>query len=733
MDKIRSRRFPTAVVIAAALLIAYSNSQAQRTVPMTVRGVVAGSFFTPPAGATPSSTVASYYRNAKVCADINNNGVCDPDEASTTTDDQGAFHLHGLATGPVIAEISTSATNSGHAVTARTVFFAAPGQITEGAVNAGHPKAPTPAAADIVITPLSTEVVRMMEDDGIDYQTARYHLAKRLNVPIDQVLTDPNKLTGAAIQTALLTESVVLTNRFTLAAKMVDRGDVSPTALAANASAAGPVISMKEALQTAMNLESIPRYDHIFIMMLENKAVSSIKNSKFAPNINGYLTAGNQFTSYYATGNPSEPNYTSLAGGDDYGITDDSAWNCVPAGDTADLNEDPLPAGLSDCTNATNHNLKNRSNLFNALTARGMTWRVYNESVNPGRDVRLNAAADATLLAPDHVYPASSPVGAIGNPDLILRFPSGAYATKHNPPIAFQNARSAPEFFSSNRTMGGGQWDDAIRGSAATPAGWNVDQLATDLANEDVANLNFLVPDQCDDMHALTVTGTITGTTTTGTASDCSGNADIYRGDLYVDYLIKKVQAAPVWSNTQKRVAIVVMFDEAAATTGLNSCCGWNPSTGSSVAGKSLGVLTKNVDGTVSVETTIARYNQGNKGHGSSIFLVLTNQPDAPKGVVDSDAYSHFSFARTLQNMFQLADPADDWSYIGRSKYTEKFIAANITNLPEYANSADTHFDAVRAMNHRFIIPDGYLQKNGFPAQQIGPDANQLNVWALKR
>ena len=90
---------------------------------------------------------------------------------------------------------------------------------------------------------------------------------------------------------------------------------------------------------------------------------------------------------------------------------------------------------------------------------------------------------------------------------------------------------------------------------------------------------------------------------------------------------------------------------------------------------------------------------------------MLTNQPYAPKGVVDSDAYSHISFVRTLQDMFGLADPGDDWSYMNRSKYTESFIAAHLVNLPEYANSADPHFDAVRPMNHAFVIPSGYAQK----------------------
>jgi hypothetical protein len=127
----------------------------------------------------------------------------------------------------------------------------------------------------------------------------------------------------------------------------------------------------------------------------------------------------------------------------------------------------------------------------------------------------------------------------------------------------------------------------------------------------------------------------------------------------------------------------------------------------------------------------VAHYNQGNKGHGTSIWGLLTNQP-GPKAVIDSDAYSHVSFVRTMQDMFGVADPNDDWSYINRTKYSEKFVTTNILYLPEYAGSADPHFDAVRPMNHAYVIPAGYEQKNGFPAKQIGPDADQRNGWALK-
>ena len=90
---------------------------------------------------------------------------------------------------------------------------------------------------------------------------------------------------------------------------------------------------------------------------------------------------------------------------------------------------------------------------------------------------------------------------------------------------------------------------------------------------------------------------------------------------------------------------------------------------------------------------------------------------------------------RTLQDMFGLADPASDASYMNRSKYREKFIAQNILNLPEFAGSADTHFDSVRPMNHAFVIPAGYQQKatdDDTQTQQVGPDVSQANVWSIK-
>ncbi len=771
-----AKHYLLSVGLATALLSTAVPSQAAL---VSVKGVVAGAYFTPPvnsgypAGSTagpPSMaaiTLPSVYAGAKVCFDLNNNGACDSNEPYTTSRSDGSFTLVSATAANVIAEISTNATNGGNPVTQRNVLRVAAAQIAAAAVGL-----PIVAPATVAITPLSTEALRVIENESLSFADAQTVLAGRLGVDPSVVFANPATIANSAQQAAVLNESVILTNRFALAATMVDRGDVSTAALAANPSATGPVIQIPEAQQASMNLEGIPRYDNIFIIIMENKATTSLVNSPYAPKINGYLQASSGFTNYFATGNPSEPNYVALGGGDDWGITNDDQWNCDATGINAPTDL-PLPTssqpGLAKspftatCTDSptVNHNITTTANMLNAMTRAGMTWRTYSESTNPGQDLRTDSIADPAVKAPDHVYPPGTLGGntaTVGDPNGMITIPAGLYKAKHNPAMSYQNVRSAVEFTASNRTLGGGQWDNAWQNSTvyAIPPNWDKDQFGTDLNSSGVGVLNYLIPDQCDDMHGDGGTGSDTITGRIISSSDCQstlGNNNapppndthdniIGRGDNYVDYLIQKIQASPVWQNQNKRVALVVMFDEGNATVGFNSCCGWNP--GNSMVDKP---LKENPDGTFSQDTSVGNYFYGNRGHGNSIFMVFNNQPNAPKNIKDSDAYSHFSFVRTLQDMFGLSDPKVDGSYMNRSKYTESFIAANILSLPQYASSADTHFDGVRPMNHAYVIPAGYIEKQssdastiaagsgnppGIVAPQVGHDANQTNVWALR-
>jgi hypothetical protein len=772
IQKIRSGLCPTLTILAASVLAACGGgdggsgflpvaTQPAGAGNVTVSGVLAASAFKP-GSATDPVVVAGYYQGATVCVDANNNGRCDSGETGAVTDANGKFSLSLSSASALIADIGTNAKNTatGANVPTREVLRVTLDQVRE-------------QGTAVVVSPLSSEVARLIEANNTSYAVEKQNLATRLGVPVDAVLADANAA-AAKVQTALLNEANALSNRFAYATTKLDRGDKFPDALAnpggdpsltgkagvtvatANVVDNRKPITFLQSQQAAFNVEGIPRYDNIFIVMLENKATLSILNSAYAPKINGYLKAGNQLVSYYATGNPSEPNYTALGGADDWGITDDSQWNCDATGANA-VQDLPTPdnsqPGLAKspfaatCTQkvAVNHNIVGKPNLFNAITNAGLTWRTYSESMNPGQDFRTDSVADTAVTAQDNVYAPGTLAGnatAIGDATLTLPLPGGLYKTKHHPGMAYQNVRSAPEWKYSNRTMGGGQWDAALKNSTAytIPANYDYDQLGTDLASGNVGNLNFLVPDQCDDMHSISVKGTVPGGAA-GTASDCTGVANnvptatggaiITRGDNYVDSTVKRIQASPLWQNPQKRVAIVLMFDEGNATSGFNSCCGWNVANSTKA-----NPLKQNADGTWSVDATITNYTNGNRGHGESIFGILTNQASAPKGVSDSDAYSHFSFVRTLQDMFQLADPAVDASFMNRSKYTEAFIAANILNLPEYTGSADTHFDSVRPINHAFVIPAGYTQKQSGDVSttaQVGPDANQLNVWSLKQ
>jgi len=771
----------TPVTLACALVACGGNSDSPANVVYS--GKVAASAFQP--GTTGNPTLAAgYYSGATVFIDTNGNGVKDAGEPSTTTDASGKFTLSvaPTVTGQLVADIATSATNTAAnaAVPAHLILRASTAQIADQG-NTG-----------IVISPLSSEVQRLVEANGSAYATEKANVAARLSGPTfnkgaatvsaTDLLADASTLTGAE-QYAVLYEANTLANRYTYATAKLDRADKYPDALAVAggdprlAGVAGvtkgetipadtrTTITYAQAQQAAFNIEGVPAYDNIFIIMEENKSTDAILgNTANAPVMNQLLAKYNQLTTYYSTGSPSEPNYTALGGGDDFGITDDNWLGCgaiganapkdvaFPGGTASD--GQPLPAtgalppmdaahlaGFSTTagaacsatpTTGTNHNVPG-DNLFTLISKAGLTARTYSESMNPGQDPRSDSVADAAVA---DTYSETDVDGATVTGTANFALIGGLYKVKHGPSIAYQTARMLPEFHADNRTIFGTQYTaaDWEKTTAYTvPTGWMYDQFSADLTAGDVGNINFIVPDQCDDMHGVGTDASCLNTNNSGFGPG------IKRADIYLNKVVTAIQNSALYKNPNKRVAIVIMFDEGEGST--TSCCGWN------AGGKNSGAapVTVSASGVATAGSQPSGYANGNGGHGNSIFAVITNQQDvgtAPKGLKDSDAYSHFSFVRTLQDMFGLADPAVDASYLNRAKYTEAFVAANITALPEFAGSADTHFDSVRPINHAYVIPAGYAQKLN-PADivplaasavpvQTGPDANQTSVWSLK-
>jgi acid phosphatase len=69
---------------------------------------------------------------------------------------------------------------------------------------------------------------------------------------------------------------------------------------------------------------AVPAFDHVFVILMENQAYSSIVGDTIqAPYINSLAARYGLATNYFAVSHPSLPNYLSLTGGDTFGITSD--------------------------------------------------------------------------------------------------------------------------------------------------------------------------------------------------------------------------------------------------------------------------------------------------------------------------------------------------------------------------------------------------------------------------
>ena len=96
--------------------------------------------------------------------------------------------------------------------------------------------------------------------------------------------------------------------------------------LAAAALAVGGAIvaTQHEAPAVQPTASTVPLFDHIVLVMFENKKYSSINGSSSAPYFNSLAAQGAKFTNSFAITHPSQPNYVALLSGGTQGITDDS-------------------------------------------------------------------------------------------------------------------------------------------------------------------------------------------------------------------------------------------------------------------------------------------------------------------------------------------------------------------------------------------------------------------------
>src|SRR5262249_7234643 len=71
---------------------------------------------------------------------------------------------------------------------------------------------------------------------------------------------------------------------------------------------------------------SVPRYDHIFVIVEENHGFADVIGNRAAPNLNALAQQFGLATASYGVAHPSEGNYVALLGGNFFGISDDNPY-----------------------------------------------------------------------------------------------------------------------------------------------------------------------------------------------------------------------------------------------------------------------------------------------------------------------------------------------------------------------------------------------------------------------
>jgi len=268
-----------------------------------------------------------------------------------------------------------------------------------------------------------------------------------------------------------------------------------------------------------------------------------------APYLNSLVTPGNAnaaMTSYAGnyqnvspTLHPSEPNYVYQA-----------------AGLTGPLNDnDPYP-----------NNIVNAPNLGQLLAAKGLTWRSYQEDTDllntSGQNFNSAGGALTNNVAAKNQYtvPTSSFSGT--SPDYSNPYNGSNqynYAAKHNPFVFFPS------------TNGGTATTPNTSPSNSQAQNYApLQQLSTDLADNTVANFNWITPDQYNDMHsALNTSFTYHGVTyAAGTDQE-----SVALGDNFLSIVVPEIEASQAFKDNG---VIVIWNDETEGDETVGSTAGFD-------------------------------------------------------------------------------------------------------------------------------------------------------------
>lgn len=280
---------------------------------------------------------------------------------------------------------------------------------------------------------------------------------------------------------------------------------------------------------------------------------------------------------------PSEPNYLWAEAGTNFGILND---------------DDPYKDTPPNAQNTTQH-------LSGLLQQVGKTWKSYQE------DIDLATAASGKLtnvpLPPSQwTSPIVSRSGVFDSASLLNAYNDSLqynYAVKHNPMAFFADTNGGNDTTTSN----------PLRFNYAP-----LQQLAVDLADNHVANYNWITPDQYNDQHSAL---------SAGFAGLTGDSSQIKAGDNAVARLVPMIMSSKAYRDGG---AIVLWWDESEAD----------------------GESSDNAD---NFTHTIGEIVISDLAHSNEGGLPYASPVD----------YTHSSDLRTWQNVFHVKSASQHSPYIG--------------------------------------------------------------------
>ena len=192
--------------------------------------------------------------------------------------------------------------------------------------------------------------------------------------------------------------------------------------------------------------QAMPKYEHIFVIIEENKAYDQIIGNPNAPHINQLVKSYGLASNYYGVVHPSEANYIAMLGGSTFSIHDDDAYYCQ-AGHIDEF------CSHSNRLDYANHTIASTS-LMDQLQAKNLTWKGYFEDIP--------APGSKAVFAPNSAH--------------------ALYAVKHNGFMSFKSVQNDRNL--AQKIVG-------------------LPQLTADLQSGNVPNYSHIVPNQCHEMHGL--------------------------------------------------------------------------------------------------------------------------------------------------------------------------------------------------------------------------------------